>query len=59
MNHKEWIPDDKEIEEYFVRGVEEEYSLTANPSLLDARRAFHRWLDAHDHRITEQAGETS
>lgn len=59
MNNKEWVPDETEIEEYFVRGVEEEYSLTANPKLLNARQAFRNWLHSHDRHVAENTQETS
>lgn len=44
-------PTDAEARAWFARGVDDAYSLTADPRLADADILFDRWLTAHDRRV--------
>lgn len=44
-------PTDMEARAWFISGVDDAYSLTADPRLADADALFDRWLAAHDRRV--------
>lgn len=46
---------DQQIRKYFIDGVEEAYSLIADPDLEAPERSFDRWLAEHDRRIKTEA----
>lgn len=47
----EYTPTDAEARAWFTRGVDEAYSLTADPAIADGNALFDRWLEAHDRRL--------
>lgn len=50
----EYTPTDAEARAWFVRGVDDAYSLTADSAMADGNALFDRWLEARDRRLGAQ-----
>lgn len=51
----ECTPTDAEARAWFACGVDDAYSLTADPAMADGNALFDRWLEAHDRRLIAKA----
>ena len=45
---------EEEARTFFKNGVEEKYSLTANPQLINPSRLFEEWIADHDRQLLER-----